>query len=222
MRCGNLHFGILLSRPFWSPSHWPHSSQESTHAIVKCEGYACKAWACIWQREEISDGHRRTVWKNMWTEESLHSEQSHGAGSLSILLDHRALSMCSLVIRKGSKDLLMQISLKEKEGISSWKATLKRDFWRPQLADNKGLWENGSGIGKLRGPWGRCGNLSSQRCQNPGLSVSTTCSLDLCAGPLWQNATVAAILIPPHAHVTTVLPLSFSAQPCDLLRPMAF
>lgn len=115
----------------------------------------------------------------MWTEESLHSERSYGAGSLSILLDHRALRLCSLVIRKGSKDLLMQISLEEKEGISSWKATLKRDFWRPPLADNKGLWENGSGIGKLRGPWGRCGNPSSQRCQDPGLSVSTTCSLDL-------------------------------------------
>lgn len=47
---------------------------------------------------------------------------------ISGLPEHCALSMCSLIIRKSNKDLSTQISLKEREGISSWEAALKRDF----------------------------------------------------------------------------------------------
>lgn len=55
----------------------------------------------------------------------------------------------------------MQVPLKEREGISSWRATLNRDFWPWQLAEKKALWENGLGI--KESCWGRYANPSLDR-----------------------------------------------------------
>lgn len=64
----------------------------------------------------------------------------------------------------------------------------------------------------LRGLWGRWESPSGERRQNPGLSVCTTCDLDLCTRPLWRFQGWHQFFIPPWGHVldhgTTVLPLS--------------
>ena len=202
---------ILMSSSLWFWC-WLHPAQKNVHIVDAKfkKSMLSKAWPCIWQREEISNGYKKEVWKNMSTVDSFHSGWG-GKSWIAVICLAWALGIedvfpCHLKKQEGS----LKANILERESrISGWKAILKRDFWPWQLAEDKALWESSFGVGTW-GSNGRGVQIPAWGHQNPSLSVSVTCNLDLYARPLWLIAMMAPILHPS---------LCPRPWPCDCSAP---
>lgn len=108
--------------------------------------------------------------------------------------EHCVLSVCSLVIRKCSKDLSTQISFHETEGISSWKATSERDFW-PRASWEQSLVENWHWFRHQGGQLERRADPSRERHQSSSFCLRNLTSWSLRL-TIVSIATMAPILHP--------------------------